>query len=70
MTVRDFLTKHEACKDGLEWAVTNCKTMQEVWDTAKPEWIIWLATRKGVLTDRKLHEFALWCANHGFQPRT
>ena len=36
--------------------------MQNFWDTARPDWLIWAATRKGCLTDRELWEFALWSA--------
>ena len=28
--------------------------MQDAWNTAKPEWLIWIANRKGVLTDKEL----------------
>ncbi|MFA5424729.1 MAG: hypothetical protein WC374_12825 [Phycisphaerae bacterium] len=38
----------------------ECQTMQDVWATAKPEWLIWVATRPGVLTDRELRLFACW----------
>jgi len=56
--VSEFLKKHDTCEDGLEWAVENCKTLEDVWDTAKPEWFIWLATREGVLPEMDLHRFA------------
>lgn len=36
--------------------------MQEAWDTTKPEWVVWIATRQGVLTDRELRLFAVWLA--------
>ena len=29
--LREFLRKHHACKEGAEWALTNCKSMAEVW---------------------------------------
>jgi hypothetical protein len=61
--MKEFLKKHGACQDGYKWAVKNCKTIQEVWDTATPEWLVWVATREGVLTGRELHEFGLWSAN-------
>ena len=35
--------------------------MRDVWDTAKAEWLIWVATREGVLTDQQLRRFACWC---------
>jgi hypothetical protein len=55
-----FLTHHNACSEGKDWAVANCKTMQDVWDTAKPDWLIWLACAKGVLTEKEQHRFACW----------
>ena len=61
-TVKEFLSHHGACSEGLNWAVENCKTMQEVWDNAKPEWLVWLATREGVLSAKDQRLFACWCA--------
>ena len=60
MTITEFCDRHRACKDGREWALANCKTMQEAWDTARPDWLIWIATRPGVLDDRTLRKFAVW----------
>ena len=60
MTITEFCDRHRACKDGREWALANCKTMQEAWDTARPKWLIWIATRPGVLDDRTLRKFAAW----------
>jgi hypothetical protein len=62
MTVSTWLRKHHACPEGYKWAVSNCKTMQQVWDTASPEWLVWVATRPGVLDDITLRRFACWCA--------
>jgi hypothetical protein len=40
--------------------------MQEAWDTAPdPLWVVWIATRQRVLTDRELRLFAVWCARQG-----
>jgi hypothetical protein len=61
-TIDEFCTKYGACKDGRQWAIANCQTMQEVWEKAKPEWLIWVATRKAVLTDSELRRFAVWSA--------
>jgi hypothetical protein len=61
MTVSTWLRKHEACPEGYAWAVSTCSTMQQVWDTAKPEWLVWVATRPGVLDDITLRRFACWC---------
>ena len=60
MTITEFCDRHRACSDGREWALANCKTMQEAWDTARPDWLIWIATRPGVLDDRTLRKFAVW----------
>ncbi len=62
MTIKEFCRKHSACWDGAKWAVENCHDMDEVWQNAKPEWLIWVATREGVLTDKELRLFAVWCA--------
>jgi hypothetical protein len=58
MTIEQFCDLHGACREGREWAMENCQTMQEVWDTAKPLLLIWVATRRGVLSDRELRLFA------------
>ena len=66
MTIQEFCEKHDACKKGREWAVANCRTMQEVWDTVKPEWLVWVATREGVLSDSELRLFACWCVRQAW----
>jgi hypothetical protein len=58
MTIQEFCDLHGACPDGREWAMKNCRSMREVWDTAKPLWLIWVATRRGVLSDQELCLFA------------
>jgi hypothetical protein len=62
MNMKEWLDKHEVSPAAYAWAVSNCSTMQDVWDTAKPEWLIWVATRPGVLDDITLRRFACWCA--------
>ena len=61
MTIQEFCDKHGACEDGKQWAMDNCKTMQDVWDKARPEWLLWVATREGVLTEKEQRLFACWC---------
>jgi hypothetical protein len=61
-TIKQFCSEHRACSDGQKWALAHCKDMQEVWEKAKPTWLIWVATRPGVLTDRELRLFAVHCA--------
>ena len=58
--LREFLRKHNACTEGTHWAMTNCVSLAQVWDTAKPQWLIWVATREGVLSDSDLRLFACW----------
>ena len=60
--IDEFCSKHGACITGYLWATEHCNSMQEVWEKAKPEWLIWVATRKGVLTDNELRRFAVWSA--------
>jgi len=62
MTIAEFCDKHNACSKGREWALCECKTMDDVWRTAKPEWLLWVATRQGVLDDVTLRMFAVECA--------
>mgnify|MGYP006289954029 CR=1 FL=1 len=63
MTIDEFCERHRACQDGRDWALSNCETMDEVWRDARPEWLIWVAMRNGVLTDRELRLFAVWAAS-------
>jgi len=61
-TIEDFCDIHNACSKGRTWAIANCSNMQEAWDKAPdPLWVVWMATRQGVLTDRELRLFAVWC---------
>ena len=62
MTVKEFMDSHRACVEGRQWAETTCETMHDVWRLARPDWLIWVATRPGVLTDRELRVFAVWSA--------
>lgn len=45
-TVDEFCGKFSACLAGCAWA--QDKTMKEVWNTARPTWLLWVATRTGV----------------------
>ena len=58
--IAEFCDQFGACREGREWGVANCKDMAEAWQTLKPEWLIWVATRKGVLDDCSLRLFACW----------
>lgn len=28
----EFLRNHNACEEGIEWAVANCETLQDAWN--------------------------------------
>jgi len=62
MTIAEFCDEHRACDEGRLWALTHCHTMRDVWRDARPEWLLWVATRPGVLTDRELRLFAVSAA--------
>lgn len=62
LTLEEFCDLHRACDEGREWALANCRDMQHAWEVLQPEWLIWVATRKGVLTNRELRLFAVWSA--------
>jgi len=61
-TIEQFCASNGACKEGREWAIANCKDMNEVWQTASPQWVLWIALRSGVLTAKELRLFAVWSA--------
>ena len=62
ISIKDFCDKHNACQDGRQWALANCTDMQDAWNKLRPDWLLWVATRPGVLTDRELRLFAVFCA--------
>ena len=62
MTIKEFMDKHRACREGRAWAEHTCETMDDVWRWARTYWLLWVATRPGVLTDRELRLFAVWSA--------
>jgi hypothetical protein len=55
----DFLKANEACEEGLKFAIRECNSLIDCWDKSIPDWLVWLATRENVLTERELHEFML-----------
>jgi hypothetical protein len=62
LTIKEFCDKHKACKEGRDWALANCESMIDAWDKLPPKWLVWVATRPGVLTDKELRLFAVHCA--------
>lgn len=62
MTIEEFCDHHKACKEGREWAIKNCRSMHDAWLRLRPDWLLWVATRPGVLTEKDLRRFAVHCA--------
>ena len=60
--MKEWLRHHNACYEVFAWAIRDCETMHDVWDKAKPEWLIWVAARKGAMSEIDQHKFALWSA--------
>lgn len=60
--IADFCDKHNACKEGREWAMTR-KNMHDVWLHAKYDWMLWILS-KNVLGDIDSRLFACWCARN------
>ena len=58
----NWLKSNDACASGYKWAIESCVSMSEVWETAKPEWLLWVATRTNVCSKKEMQEFALFCA--------
>jgi hypothetical protein len=62
MTILEFARKHEAFSEGPDFSLSNCKDMQEVWKKSNADLKIKIATRPGVLTEKELRLFAVFCA--------
>ncbi len=62
LTIEEFCDRHKACKEGRDWALANCESMLDAWDKLPPGWLVWVATRQGVLTDKELRFFAVSCS--------
>lgn len=62
ISIDEFCNKHKACSYGRQWAIDNCDDMLDAWRKLKPDWLIWVAARPGVLTDRELRLFTVFCA--------
>ena len=58
----EWLKAHRACGPGFRWAEASCSSLREVWDTARPDWLVWVATRPGAMSERDQHRFGLWAA--------
>jgi hypothetical protein len=62
LTIEEFCDKHKACKEGRDWALANCESMFDAWGKLPLAWLVWVATRPGVLTNYELRLFVVYCA--------
>lgn len=62
MKTSDFLCEHNACEEGVTWALSIGDDMADVWDAmieqGKHTWLLWTATRPGVFPDSVLRKLA------------
>lgn len=62
MKTTDFLRQHDACRDGAKWALSVSTDMADVWESliaqGKYDWLLWTATRPGVLPGAALRKLA------------
>jgi hypothetical protein len=62
MTINEFCELHAVSPACRTWALDNCTWMNDCWEKLPADWLIWVATRDGVLTDKELRLFAVFCA--------
>ena len=57
MTVQEFCDKHDACSEGRAWGM-QYTSMADIWSNGdNHEYMLWIATRKGVLPDKELRSW-------------
>jgi hypothetical protein len=63
MDVAAFCDMHNACDSGVQWGLVYA-SMQELWDKGdNVEYIVWVASRYGVLTNSEMQAFKNYCAS-------
>ena len=62
-TIQEFCRKHDACSEGYQWAIKNCQSMEDAWNSAPAGYLVWIATCRGVLTRKELRLFAVFCCH-------
>lgn len=60
MSITEFCDRHNACDEGRAWALANCTSLEDAWAKLPPNYLIWAATRAGVMTSQELRKFAVW----------
>ena len=60
--LRKWLVAHDACKQGLDrMHALHVTDMQDAYNRASPNDLIWAVTQPGVMTQRQCVQFALFC---------
>jgi len=64
--ILDFFSKHRICIDDkhLKEIINNHTSMHEVWLTATPDLLIYIATCEGMIGNNQLRLFSCWCVRH------
>jgi len=61
LSIDEFCVRHYACYEGRVWTTGNCSDMLDAWHNLKPEWLLWVASRKKVLSYEDAVKFLTWC---------
>lgn len=61
-SILEFCEAHGACGEGRQWAESTCNSLHDVWRWSQPDWLVWVASRPGVITAQELRLFAVWSA--------
>lgn len=64
LTIAEFCELHGAFDENDELANDSRHLTIDVWKSLPPEWVVWVATRRGVLSSRQLRLYALFCCDH------
>ena len=60
--IENYLKKHDACREGAAYALTQ-NSMKEVWDNCpKIDWLLWILIKEEKSSEKELRLFAVWCA--------
>lgn len=63
ISIEEFCAKHCDYSYLLEWALNNCTDMLDAWNKLEPEWLVWVASRPGVLSYKEMCFYAVFCAS-------
>jgi hypothetical protein len=52
-----WLKANHACVSGYMWAAKKCSSLQDIYNKAKPEWLVWLCGQHGVMDEMTAFKF-------------